>query len=1345
MAQDTHFPVEFLALHKPAGGPTAPGAYLRWFVQPYLGLPGIDPLHPSGRHGRRIADCGFRLFFSAEYDRQPEPSPLDLVPLLPDEQQIRAADLVTKPGWKAILRRGDHQARVDVDLRSQFGDQVCYLRFNYTLCARQTMALHYTIHNRSTGADTPHRVDIHYDPLITRLGRGEQEPLSYAIQVEEDDESIAGFALVSNRSILLGDIKYALAGDLPFYVWSPAGGSGIWTEVPANAQLIQTLNSQLIQPGPYRAMVRALTDFYGRYHGLNPHQVRGNQSVSFEFPDLSATGLAQPPLREYAASQYREICEGGYEPGPGEEHRVYIEPQEAAALASADPAIAYLLGLFRVLSGEGPAQQRCHFKIQGTWPEGQRYCIYCPYDPAEQLVQPPMAQVQVRSQSSTRVVRDYATFRTHHRINVADVSWPETEGGKAGQDVWLGPVAYVIVAESQAQQALACKSPFYVPQEWEIYGQPAEVHYTDWLDYYHATDIHKVLDGTYTYQVAGFDVFGQLSAFQSATAPIQPARLAPSEIQRPEIALSKLPSLDEPGKHERADIPLEVEKPGSKYMLRGHGRDYLSFDYSFFWPLEARYVWDKNRKTGQTAVDYFRLLYLADVPLSSGVLFDALIPQGDGASLKLEGIQAAGSTSQPLNTALFALLQKLGAIDAAGQLLPAVVKAALEGGTLVSQQAWDVVKVTVAPAQAALELELVPASDASREAIKHPAFPVVYYYMINAPKLTGQLFWNPEATFGGSRIGWKYLTPAGVKVRPPAPVVRNERLVSAITTPTAPEALPADLAQRVGVVAAKAVPAHAPPAGTQYGFVIRLDAGDTLAQYDRFFFVPVDPNSTLAPGEYPKGSPPPGTDVEYPSSVQTLFSEDLVLSFFAARSADDPDHPGKVIYRGEALPFRSRHGNDRDELLLFPSVAHRAWQVVAPATVGERSVPLAEFTQAGFGAGNYLTSSITMALEAVVSGQDHEVRTCLQSTTASYKLSLARHLDPPKLQVPGATPPSFGRAAGPPDYHGVSLIRVRSIYDDLDLETKLGQGQKYLLYALPANRVVPQGMGIEYAVDAGSGNTFRRNMAALKTALQAYHPSNPLSQAGLQKLFADFGQRVHATALDKAAFLDLVVELPGESRTVFLYAIKAYDPVARKESAQFTALSRPVYVEDATPPAIPRLRDADLVLREEPLKTGSLPTHQALNVELSVSRQLEEAAPFGYATADDLNKYPDVLGASFPQMVAGYRLYLSTGHDLETLVCPDDSDFAPLAKGSWLGDSAFKADEWQVRLDLVAEDIHPSEGEAGPVRVTAKVRFDPAVELERLPSRLYFCLRAENYLGQVSTLSLSPVSYREIG
>ena len=407
---------------------------------------------------------------------------------------------------------------------------------------------------------------------------------------------------------------------------------------------------------------------------------------------------------------------------------------------------------------------------------------------------------------------------------------------------------------------------------------------------------------------------------------------------------------------------------------------------------------------------------------------------------------------------------------------------------------------------------------------------------------------------------------------------------------------------------------------------------------------------------------------------------------------------------------------------------------MTPTQVDDVKVPLSELVGKGFNKDNYLTTSVVMGLEAVVTGKDPEVHTVLQGSTVSYKLSINRSMPSPTLSIQGAVPPDFGLAAGPPDYHGTSLIQLLSIFPDSDLGNKLTNSYQYTLYALPADRVVTGGLGIEYAVDGNSGNIYRRNMAELKSVLQSFHASDPLSHDELQELFTNFAQPVHPKAMRKTEFLEQVVELPGESRTVSRYAIKAFDSSAQKESTKFTCLSKPVYVEDFSPPDVPRLHYVDIALHSEAGSAGKT-KHNTLHIDMALPRQLASAANYGYAAALELTDA--MLGVNFPNLVARYHLYLTTGFDHETLISPDDSDFMTIDSidhrlGHPVSQPAYTPEKLQVKLTwdaLNCQLIAPPE-EPERIQLQTRLRFHRKVNMLRQPSMLYMCLRAENYLDK---------------
>jgi|GEM_PF-4340214 len=1344
MSDETFFPLNFIAVAKQNDDITATGLYLRWLVKPYLGLPAIYPLHYSGKFKREIANCGFRIYYNTEHDTIPTLNELQIDQIVPDNQLEYITPLATYNGWKAILKK-TKEARIDINLYKKFKHNICYLRFNYSLCRRQSLRLVYKIHSASSQTDTVKEVQLHFDSLISTLKKEEYEKLTYAIHVDNDDESITEVIVRSNKPIVLGKIHFALTSELPFYIWSTSGGSGLWIEVPLNMHSIRAIDKELIQPAKYSELVDAMKGFYGEYYNVNPHQASGNQKINFIHPVPAGFQLESPIIREYLADQYRKLCDGDYNSGSGTGSKFYISPQEAAALASNDPAIAYLLGLFRVLKRSN-FQRKCIFKIQGTWPEERRYCIYSDYDPSLGLIPPKMNKVSAVPSESTRVLKDYATFRNHHPINIADISWKEMKAGKSGNDVWFGPVAYLMLRTPDGRSKTTCKLPFYIPQDWELNIDTKEFHYQDWYDYYPGTDINKVLNGTYSYNVACHDIFGQLSKFQSAQTKIDPLKLEPGSIQKPEISFSKLPDPENTDILKSVDIPFELEEKESGFVLKEYNRNYLEFDYSFFWPPESSYLWNKNRATGKPSLDYFRILYLTDIPLFSNVKFTIEYNTGDGIKIELQDVIKSIGYNISANAALYSLLEKLDAVDSSGMILEQKVKAALTGGSLIFMQEWKVVNVSVNVSHSVIVLQILPASDSEREKVKEEGI----YYPNRYVRITtvhhGQLYWNLSATFGGSRIGWKSLSAVDEKILPASPLKFSGKLVSEVIKPSGSPRTPSDLTNTTGIVSFK-LPEQPEIPSKDYGFFIRLSESSNLAQYEKLIIIPRNWGVNQTPGEFQKSSLPADNAVDYPKSVTTLFSQDLIMSFYVTRIADDPSYPGEVIYRGDLIPFTSSDAADPGEYLLFPDSNYQEWLIVVPTVVKEMGVLLDDLIKyKSFNEDNYLTTSISLALEAVVSDQDREVKDTLQSSVATKKLSFTRFLPAPIIQLAGMPQPLFGVSANPPDYNGISLIRIKGIYGSYDLANKLSDQYQYVLYQLPSDRVLSGGMPIKYAKDTASGGMYRRNMVDLKTELSSYDANDPLNNDSLQKLFSDFAQQINKKPLSKDDFLDFAVELPGESRAVFLFAIKAYDTSAKKESEKFIALSPPTYVEDASLPAPPVIKYVDFKIKKV-LPAGSATYDTFFEVSIKADRRLGDEPFFGYASESELNNF--LIGADFYHIIKQYRLYFSTGKDEEIMVSPDDSDFLTISDAVMsLGDPSvftnFNVTDFSIQFNPALLQLTITSEDLESVTITGKVKFDAAVDASDIPTRIYFCLRAENFLGHLSPLSLSPGVLREI-
>ena len=353
MSAPTHFPVRFLTVGKAGDRPTAPGLYLRWFVKPYLGVVGISPLHPSKLAARERRALGFRLFYDVEFRDIPPLKPLPLDPVLPRDRDFVATEVWQRPGWRAFYSRETTEATVELNLLHRYKHAIGYLRFNYELYADQSLTLSYSVHSEHTHTTTVHQVPLHYRPLTQALGRGQHEELSYAIHVDQPDESITEISFISDGSLAVGDFFFADRADGQFYLWSPSGGGGEWKEIESDQYLLRTLSDPAIRPAEGRSLIRAMTEFYDMYYGVPPHDSDGN-GISFFFPELPQFQLTEPLTREYIADQYDAFCRGNIERG---RDRFYIPPQDAAALASSDPAIAYLMGLFRVLGWSEETRQ----------------------------------------------------------------------------------------------------------------------------------------------------------------------------------------------------------------------------------------------------------------------------------------------------------------------------------------------------------------------------------------------------------------------------------------------------------------------------------------------------------------------------------------------------------------------------------------------------------------------------------------------------------------------------------------------------------------------------------------------------------------------------------------------------------------------------------------------------------------------------------------------------------------------------------------------------------------------------------------------------------------------------
>ncbi len=1309
MSTDTYFPVKFLTIGNEVGEGTTTGLYMRWFVQPYLGIVGISPLHPE-----QIPDHhhGFRLFYHIESGaEQPKLNPLPLDPVLPKDPEVRISDVWERPSWKATCHPAGERTHLRLDLVTHYQYDICYLRFNYTVYQGQTLKLQYAVHSSSTGATTHHEVPLHYADLVEDLDEEDSEDLTYAIHVDNPDESITEVTFITDGSLMVGDFYYADRGHLPFYIWSPEGDADHWMEIPAEKYAIEVSPEALITTVTEGEMLGALKAFYESYYNLQPHQSDNNQ-ITFRYPLTPQFQLTPPLTRDYFADQYEAFLKGKYE---SEDVDFYIPPQDAAALATNDPAIAYLFGLFRVLRWDGETQEERIYKLQGTWPDGKRFCIYSHFSPALELVRPKISNLAAAPTTEDRVIYDYATFRNHHPLRTCDLSWevPPAPSPPQGPDIWLDPAAYLVLRQKSGEQVLTCLSPFYIPREEDCDNH--RTHYLDWYDQYRETDINKVLDGKYRYHLAGCGIFGQMSDWQDTDRQTDPLPLHMGAVQKPRITL--VDPQDEP-----IEIPLVVAKTQTGYQLKEFSSEQVRFEISFFWPLESRYLWEKNRATGKASLDYFKLFYMTDTLLFSPVVFRIQSNTAAGIQVELAQVSLSGSNSH-----LFNLLIKLGAVDSNGQLIPAGVDLVLLGGSLYFGRQFDITQVTVTPASATVDLTLLPADGTKKDSIEQSGYvlPESITELTSEP-INGRLYWNQEATYTGGYVGWKTLSFAGEKIQPTPLLDFNEALVSENKAPNTASGPPPDLQPDVGLEAFEP-----PQAEGDYGFVIRLPASHPLCNYERFQFVPLDPASGRAPGEHLRADLSTEEQTAIPTSAAVLFTQERIFAFYASRIGGDPQEPGKVLFRGDPLSFVSRSGNVEKEYIIFPDTGHTNWRVIVPNVI-TKQVPLAEFLAGKtFNQDHYLTTSLSVGVEAVASGQDTEVKDSLQSAVAIKKLSFQEFLQPPVLKIPDKPQPAFGIPASPPGYDGNSLISVKKIFTGYDLENQLTTGRLYLLYRLPAGRIRPEGFPVKYAKVPSTADTYQRNMLDLKQKLdglksQAGGVANYLDAEQIQKCFQDYAEKVEQQPLDKQSFLRLPVTLPGESQTVYLFAIKAYDQNSSKESTAFTCLSKPVYVEDPTKPETPYIKSMDI-------------TRQGNNMsfKFAVSRKLNAVDGYGYASAANLANHPDLLGSYFPYFIARYRVYACNRPKIAA--SPDESDFVPALSGATPVGGSGK----RFCVKLLHQALAVSEVDTTTVKVTGSVTFSSSVDLENMPAQLCICLRAGNYLGEWSPLKFLPVTYRE--
>jgi hypothetical protein len=1318
MSTNTNFPVKFLTIGNKVSKGTTSGLYLRWFIKPYLGVIGTSPLYLSQIQGRQQGRCGFRLFYNIESgDEIPKLNPLPLDPILPKETKVNISDVHERPTWKATYHPIGEKTQLQLKLVDHYQQDISYLRFNYKIYRGQELELHYKIYSSNTGTTTNHKVPLHYQVLQENLEEQDSEDLTYAIHVDLTDESISEVTFISNRSVVVGDFYYAGRSDLPFYIWSPEGGADLWTEIPSTKYKIMQPPELLITSITEDEMLSTLKEFYDIYYNIQPHVSEINQ-ISFHFPPLPQFQFNPPLSRDYYADQYGELIKGKYESGNGTDF--YISPQDAAAMASNDPAIAYIFGLFRVLDWDQETESERYYKVQGTWPDGKRFCTYSKFDPNLELANPRIRKLEAVQESSDLVIYDYATFRNHHPIHTCNLSWEIifAPTPPQGPDIWFEPSAYLVLRQKSGLQILNCLSPFFLPQEDDFYDN--RLHYLDWYDQYKNTDINKVLDGKYIYYLAGYDIFGQMSDLKKTGRQIDPIPLHMGEIQKPLVTL--IDPLDNP-----IEIPLVVIKTSSGYKLKEYNTEQLKFNFSFFWPWESRYIWTNNRATGNTTFDYFKLLYMNDTPLVSPVVFKIQSNTSSGIQVEVDQVRSDGFAGGAKNSALYDLLYKLDAVDANEQLVTIKVESILNGGSLYFGRQFNITRVTVSPSMGEIILMLLPADGTKKDTIEQDCYVLPKNIEEQtSSEIAGSLYWNLEATNGSGYLGWKTLSSVGEKIQPAQLLFYNGTFIEENKTPNTPLGAPNDLQPSIGLKA------YEPPDQEgEYGFIIKLEKTNNLSDYDNFQFIPHDPTSGQDPGEYQRVDLSELEKAAVPISASSLFTPERIFTFYASRIGDDPQDSEKVEYRGDPLSYVSREGNVDKEYILFPDTIHKDWIVIVP-NVCKKSVQLSELlANNNFNQDHYLITSLSIAVEAIASSQENEVKNSMQSAIGIKKLSIEEFLPPPVFSIQDKPQPEFGTLASAPGYDGDSLIRVKKIFENYNLENLLDINKQYFLYRLPAGRLIPEGFSVEYA-KFGSADFYMRNMFALKTKLntlksQDGNATNYLDVQSTQKLFNDYAEKVNEQAFNKDSFIKMPVTLPGESQTVFLFSIKAYDQFSGKESNDFTCLSKPVYVEDITPPESPYLKFIEII------RQGN-----NMSFEFEVSRKLDAVDGYGYVSSTPtLANNPDLLGIYFPHFIGRYRLYAC--NRTEIISNPDESDFAPVFNSSTpIGGSGKR-----FCIKVMPTVFSISELDAQTVKISGSVTFSTGIELDNVPSQLFICLRAGNYLGQWSPLSFIPVTYKE--
>jgi hypothetical protein len=1030
--------------------------------------------------------------------------------------------------WRVILSldRSTVKARIEIQ-------GVPYLRFAYRLLPEQELDLR--IRKRHGTEMFEETIPLHFAHLFEGPEAPAYRNLVVAVHVDDVTETIEGAWLESNKSIFVGAVVVGRSEDAGFWAWSQPGGGGIWKEVEPAEMLVHAPRDPHFGPLPPDELRGELRQFYDAYYGVAPIQDLAER-ISFMPRDYTGDLPAPPdeqPLDVYDLDEYRQFL--GDEPSETAERPARW--QQLVPLIAMRPAGAYALGLFRVLKEDAVrlAKGGCTFKVQGTWPDGRRYCAYHRYIAGAVLPRPSITAVEATPAVERRALRDFKTSRTHYPLRVVRLSAkPEASSRR--------PAGLVVYRHRTGAPDSRLIRSHFVPVAGDEEATLVDDHET-----YPNTDIPRVLDGAYHYYAFGFDLFGQQSKPGDATATVAPRPLRPDGVEKVAIDFPRVPRADAPGEDTQLDLPIEIEPwPRSEggYRLKVTHSSWLPLDVSFFWPPEAAYRWNENRGQGVPSTKGFRLYYGIDT-LPSVPLHGVIDGNGpEGVEIAVHGVSANGS-----NRSLYRLLRRLGVTTSSGPSVGAVGRI-LQGGSVSVGTALKIAAVTDITSSS-LRLRCVRFEQAERDEVARQGFDLGFEALRVMGDFDGEIGWNQDAQAGPPArpywMGWKLLA-RGLLLPLPRAVEERSRLVARVTTPGV------DVAQSANGVSAY-------KADNTEGFSFRVDLPHThrLASHRMLLITPL-PSDGSEPGETDPDRAG-GDQVTIPSDVDKVFSDRLVRSFYIERvdrSGDKAIPLDVVAYRGRASI--AEMGTAGMRYVLLPDQDHQRWRITPPV---ERRVhiPLSDLLRDSDFEGNTHKATLRVAVETVADSADNEVENALQEAKAQQKLVFVRDLPAPSVVVTTPPPPvavttpapSFGIAALPPDYYGRSLVTLETIYDGYELATQLPDDLSYDLYRLPAGRLVP-GLVTQYAWD---GSRYRRNLQALTAMIAPESGPTGLKVPMVSEAFERFAVRITASSLSREALLAGHVELPGDTRSVFLYALRPYDAAAGKHGP-FAALSPPV-------------------------------------------------------------------------------------------------------------------------------------------------------------------------------------------